>query len=164
MPTITPHSFSAKIYKVGVNPCVKVPFRISEKMKPVKGFIPVNGKIGKFLFKQTLVPVKNSNHRLYVNGPMLKGANIKVGDTVHFTLRQDFTPREKAYPISKEFKNKLEGNKVMAKFKKLTASRQKEIIRYLNNLKTEETLYRNIDKVIVQLKGKKIKMVALRIP
>lgn len=157
------HIFTAKIYKVGINPCVEVPLRISKSMNPVKGFIPVRGKIKNHSFEQTLVPVKNSNYRLYVNGPMLKGAQVVVGETVRFTIQQDTTPGEKKYPMSKAFRGKLEKNKVMADFKRLTPSHQKEIIRYLNNLKTEETLNRNIDKVIAQLKGKKIKMVALRI-
>jgi transcription termination factor Rho len=163
MPKIASYSFSAKIYKVGINPCVKVPFRITKSMTPMKGYIPVKGIIEKHPFRQTLVPVKNSNHRLYVNGPMLKGGHVKVGDTVRFNIRQDFTPDERIYPMSKAFRKKLEEHKVMIEFKKLTPSRQKEVIRYLNNLRTEETLYRNIDKVIAQLKGKKIKMVALRI-
>jgi len=133
-------------------------------MNPTKGFIPVKGIIESFPFKQTLVPVKNSNYRLYVNGPMLKGADVAVGETVHFIIEQDFTPPEKAHPMSKLFRDRLKKNNLHAAFKKLTPSRQKEIIRYLNNIKTEVTLKKNIDKVIAQLQGKKIRMVALRIP
>ena len=38
-------SFDAKIYKVGINPCVDVPLHITGKMIPEKGYIPVKGKI-----------------------------------------------------------------------------------------------------------------------
>jgi len=43
----------------------------------------------------------------------------------------------------------------MPAFKKLTPYRQKEIVRYLGSLKTEEALQRNIEKVIASLKEKK---------
>src|SRR5688572_17393013 len=77
-------SFDAKIYKVGINPCVKVPKKITDQMVPVRGYIPVKGKIERYTFTQTLVPIKDAPFRLYVNGSMLKGADVSVGDTVHF--------------------------------------------------------------------------------
>jgi hypothetical protein len=145
--------FRAKIYKVGINPCVKVPLRISDKMEPVKGYIPIKGKIDKYSFQQTLVPVKNEGYRLYVNGLMLKGGGVSLGDTVDFIIEQDFTPREDAYPMPKELRKALSEHKLLKSFKALTPSRQKEILRYLSFLKTKESLLRNIDKVIDQLKG-----------
>jgi hypothetical protein len=89
--------FKAKIYKVGINPCVKVPLRITKKMVPSKGYIPVRGVIEKHRFMQTLCPVKNAAYRLYVNSPMLKGADVQVGDTVSFTLEQYTRMRKKLY-------------------------------------------------------------------
>ena len=145
-------SFEANIYKAGINPCVDVPLLITKKMVPVKGFIPIKGKIEDHPFQQTLVTVKNSEYRLYVNGPMLKGSNTKSGNTVKFIIEQDFEP--KSIPMPKEFKRKLEANNLTATFKKLTAGRQKEILKYLNFLKTKEALIRNIDKVILSFKKK----------
>jgi hypothetical protein len=146
-------NFIAKIYKVGINPCVKVPLHITARMKPVKGYIPVSGRIEKHPFLQTLVPVKNEGYRLYVNGLMLKGANVKVGDTVKFSIEQDFTPKEESYPMHKLLLKKLRVHKLHDAFRKLTPSRQKEILRYLNYLKTEEAQMRNVEKVIQQLKN-----------
>ncbi len=145
-------SFEANIYLVGINPCVDVPLHITGKMTPVKGYIPVKGKINGHSFHQTLVTVKHAEYRLYVNGPMLKGANTKVGDKVKFIIEQDFEP--KTVPMPRRFKRKLDAAGLTAEFKKLTAGRQKEILKYLNFLKTEEALNRNIDKVIDQLKKK----------
>lgn len=149
-----PFSFSAKIYKVGINPCVKVPAKITDNMKPVKGFIPVKGKIKNHPFKQTLVPIKGEPYRLYVNGPMLKGAGVTTGQTAGFLIEQDFTSRKRDAPMMKVFKKELDHHGLYAEFKKLTLSRQKEILKYLNYLKSEEALSRNIDKVISQLKSK----------
>lgn len=152
-----PFSFAAKIYKVGINPCVKVPAHITDIMTPTKGYIPIKGLIENHLFKQTLVPIKNALYRLYVNGPMLKGANVKLGQTVKFTIEQDFSSRLKDAPMVKALKKKLDDNNLFPAFKKLTPHRQKEILKYLNYLKTAEALTRNIDKVIDQLKNKNAK-------
>jgi len=54
--------FEAKIDKVGINPCVKVPTRITRLMIPEKGYIPIKGKIEKYNFRQTLVPVRDAIH------------------------------------------------------------------------------------------------------
>lgn len=145
-------SFTAIIYKTGINPCVDVPERISTKMAAKKGYIPISGMINGHAFTQTLVPVKNAPYRLFVNGPMLKGAGTKPGDTVKFFIEQDMSPRVEPFPPS--FKKELIANGLFSKFNKLTPARQKEILRYLNNLKTKESLLRNIEKVITQLKAK----------
>ena len=145
-------SFDARIYKVGINPCVKVPKTITHQMIPIKGYIPVKGKIERYNFKQTLVPVKNAPYRLYVNGLMLKGANVGVGDTVHFILEQDLDPRSRKVSMPKYFKPQLEKNGVWTNFKNLTLSRQKEMLKYLSYLKTEASRKRNMEKIISGLK------------
>src|SRR6476646_4096367 len=129
-------SFKAKIYMVGINPCVKVPVRITDKLKATKGYIPVKGKIENHFFQQTLCPVKYEGYRLYVNGPMMKGAGVKLGQTANFIIEQDTLERNKNHPISTEFKKKLEEHDLLRIFQQLSPSRQKEINRYLNNLKT----------------------------
>jgi hypothetical protein len=145
-------SFAAKIYKVGINPCVKVPKTITDQMVPVKGYISVKGKIERYNFKQTLVPIKDAPFRLHVNGPMLKGADVSVGDTVHFTLEQDADQRSRKVSMPKYFKVRLEKNGVWKDFKNLIPSRQKEILKYLSYLKTDESRERNIAKIIGELR------------
>lgn len=146
--------FKAKIYKAGINPCVKVPLYITAKLKATKGYIPIKGKIQDHFFQQTLCPVKNEGYRLYINGPMLKGSGVKVGQTANFIIEQDTLKRNKNIPMPKEFKKKLEEHDLFTAFQKLAPFRQKEILRYLNNLKTEEALTKNIEKMINVLKGK----------
>ena len=150
--------FKAKIYKVGINPCVKVPHRITKTMNPEKGYIPIKGKIENHSFKQTLVPVKGEPYRLFVNGPMLKGANVTLGQTVRFSIEQNFSSRKREFPMVKEFKAALNKHNLFALFKKLTPSRQKEVLKYLNYLKSEEALQRNIKKAIDQLKKRNNKI------
>src|SRR5688572_6900637 len=107
-----PFSFSAKIYKVGINPCVKVPKHITNTMTPLKGYIPVKGKIQNYPFKQTLVPIKGRPFRLYVNRFMLKGGNVSLGQTATFTIEQNFTSRKREFPMMKVFKQELDKNKL----------------------------------------------------
>jgi hypothetical protein len=145
-------SFKATIYKTGINLCVDVPVRITARMKAHKGYIPIKGTINGHDFVQTLVPVKDGPYRLFVNGAMLKGSETKLGDTVHFKIEQDEAERKEAFPPA--FKKALTANKLIAAFGKLTPGRQKEILRYLNQLKTIGSLERNINKVISQLQGK----------
>ena len=151
-------TFKAKIYKVGINPCVKVPHRITKTMKPEKGYIPIKGKIENHSFKQTLVPVKGEPYRLFVNGPMLKGANVKPGQTARFIIEQNFSLRTREFPMLSVFKSELTQHNLFTEFKKLTPSRQKDILKYLNYLKSKEALQRNIKKVIDQLKKKNHKI------
>lgn len=146
-------TFKAKIFKVGINPCVKVPFRITDKMTARKGFIPVKGKINGHEFKQTLVPVKDEQFRLYVNSGMLRGSTTKPGDMASFIIEQgEATTRTKGLmPVALAARLKQEG---LAKaFNQLIPSRQKEIIRYLNLLKTDDTRERNIERIIKLLKN-----------
>lgn len=146
-------SFKSKIYKVGINPCVEVPSKITAKLHPTRGYIRVSGKINKYPFKQTLVPVKGAPYRLFVNGGMLNGSGLKVGDTAHFVLEQDLDLRAREVSMPKEFRKRLQAEGVFVKFSNLTPSRQKEILKYLNYLKSEEARLRNINKVIRQLKS-----------
>jgi hypothetical protein len=148
-------SFEARIYKVGINPCVKVPSGITEKMTATKGYIRIKGKIERHPFTQTLVPVKNSEYRLYVNGPMLKGSQTRLGDTVKFSIEQDHTPWTETITMSPRFRKALQKHGLLNMFKGLIPSRQKEILRYLNYLKTEEARERNMRKVLTQLKTTK---------
>ena len=147
-------SFKAKIYKAGINPCVKVPGRITNRMEPVKGYVAVKGTMDNFPFMQTLVPVRNESYHLHVNRIMLKGTGLSVGSSATFIIEQ--IPAEEKDPVQMPaaLKKKLQDTKLMVAFNQLTPYRQKEILKYLNYLKTEEALNRNIEKVIVQLRGK----------
>lgn len=148
-------TFTANIYKVGINLCVDVPPEVTKHMEARKGYIPITGTINGFPFDQTLVPVKNKPCRLFVNGLMLKGTGARLGDAVYFDIEQDHRPRTAAsLPMPPMFKKRLDEEHLAQAFARLTDYRQKEVLRYLNNLKTEEALVRNIDKVIHQLKKK----------
>lgn len=87
---------------------------------------------------------------------ILKGAKVRLGQTAHFEIEQDHSNRRKKIKMPDQFKKKLEESNLMTPFKKLAPSRQKEIPKYLNYLKVEESLTRNIEKVIRALAGTEI--------
>jgi hypothetical protein len=144
--------FTAIIKKAGINPYVDVPVRISAKLTANRGYIPVKGKINGFDFVQNLVPVKNEPYRLFVNGPMLKGALAETGSTVRFTIEQDPNPEARIPEILPELKKALIQAKCYTIFQEQSAHRKKEVLKYFGSLKTAEAIGRNIKKLLNQLK------------
>ncbi len=145
--------FIAKIYKIGINWAVDVPGEISDQMMPEKGYIRIKGLINGFDFIQTLVPVKNSAYRLYVNLIMMKGGKTALGEVAEFKIEQNFTVVDKMYRMPKLLAAALNQHQLYVQFEQLTPFRRKDILKYLSYVKTEETMIKNIDKVIVQLKN-----------
>lgn len=149
-------SFSAKIYKIGINPYVLLPIQvlkqIFEQSGKDKGPIPVKGKIDGHAFTQTLVKY-SGKWRLYLNTPMRTAAKKETGDTVTITVMYDAAERKT--PDHAGFMVALKKNKeAMEVYKSLAPYLQKEMNRYLHQLKTEASVQRNIEKAIQFLLGK----------
>src|SRR6188768_1813370 len=149
-------SFSAKIQIIDVNPYLLLPSTllkyIFQKAGKDKGAIPVQLKIVGEDFIQNLVKY-SGKWRLYLNGPMRKAAGKDVGDTIEIQI--DFDPRPRTTPIHPKLKKAFIENPTAKKaFEKLSPSRQKEILRYINFLKLEESVDKNIQRAISHLAGK----------
>ena len=153
------HIFSGMVHKIDINPYMEVPDRIIQKLqqdaKIVKGPIPVAGRLRDKLFSTTVVRFRGM-WRLYLNLPMRRDANVEVGDKVNVSIWFDKAPR--TVPAPRKFKMALSKNKgARETFQRLAPSRQKEILRYLNNLKQPAVLERNIEKVIRSLVDRKVR-------
>jgi hypothetical protein len=146
--------FKSKIYKVGINWCVDVPVRITKEIVPEKGYIKIKGQINGFDFSKNLVPVKNKPYRLFVNLIMMKGANTALGKIASFQIEQDLKKVIREYPVPNLLAAQLTKTNLTGDFNKLTPARRKDILKYLNSIKTEETLVKNIGRVIRQLHAK----------
>jgi hypothetical protein len=150
------YSFNAKIQIIGINPYVLLPAAILKKLFSDAGRdkspIPVKGELNGFAYIQTLVKY-SGKWRLYLNGPMLKGADTDVGNMVKVKIA--FDDKERLTPLHSKLEEALNKNKkAKQSFEKLVPYRQKEIVRYINSLKTEESVDRNIKKAIGFLTGK----------
>lgn len=148
------HHFEAKIYKTGINWAVDVPADITDQLKPEKGYIRIKGQINGFDFIQTLVPVKNSPYRLFVNLIMMKGGKTALGQVASFTIEQNEVELVNMYAMPKLLSAILEKENLNEDFNSLSEARKKDILKYLSFIKTEETMMRNINKLIEQFKNK----------
>lgn len=150
-------SFSQKIVKIGINPCVSPPENVLKTIFKAaendSGPIPVRGMLGGTPFKQTLVKY-GGPWRLYINGLMLHDSGYELGDIAKVSLEYD--PVSRVVPMHPKLKAAL--NKKHAArnvFNALAPYRRKEILRYLHTLTTDESLNRNIHAVIGHLMSKK---------
>lgn len=148
--------FKAIIHIIGINPFVFVPDKILKAIFTAagreKGPIPIRGNINGKPYKQTLVKYSNE-WRLYINTTMLKDSPKRIGEKIDVSVMFDNESRNIEMPAA--FSRALKENKEAASaFEKLTPSRKKEIVQYLANLKTTESLERNIIKAIAHLAGK----------
>ena len=83
---------------------------------------------------------------------MLKNSPKRIGETV--TVSVVFDPDERTIPMHLKLQVALENDiKAKAVFDTLTSSLQKEIMRYIHHLKSEDAVDRNVTKAIQFLLG-----------
>lgn len=150
------YAFKASIEIIGINPYVQVPetilAEIFNQAGKNKGHIPITGTINDLPYSQTLVKYSGL-WRLYINTTMLKDSPKRIGENIKVTIQFDSSDRTiQADPkLTEALANSPEAKRV---FDGLSPSMQKEIVRYIANLKTEESIQRNIEKAIDFLLGK----------
>ena len=150
------NKFKATLSLIGINPFVFVPQQILDTIfleaKKNKGPVPVCGTINGKKYNQTLIRY-SGEWRLYINTIMLSDSPKRIGEIIKVTIQFDSKLRT-IIPHTK-LVSALKRNKAAKKnFDSLPPSRQKEIIRYISNLKTEESVTNNIEKAIGFLTGK----------
>jgi hypothetical protein len=155
-------SFSAVIHKEGINPYVDPPLGTGLKIGRGKGVIPVKVLLDGQPFQANLMPLgpqrtkagPGQHHRLYLNGLMRQAVGKDHRDKIRVVLQLDLKPRvEPMNPaLARALKKDPQAQKV---FKGLSPSHQKELKRYLNHLKSQEALHRNVGKVMGYLRNAK---------
>jgi hypothetical protein len=101
-------------------------------------------------FRSTLVPLRSEPTRLYLDRWMRDSAELEVGEWAQNTLKLDLDPRE--LPVPDPLRQALDQNrKAKEAWEALAPSRRREILSYLNFLKTPEALERNVRKTIDDL-------------
>ena len=152
--------FSAVIIKIRaagpepLNPCVVVPASIVAVLRRESGknqSLPVRATVRGKTFEANVMLYLGA-WRLYLNGATRRAAGVDAGDRVSVGLRHDPVPRRQKVP--KVFAAALARDARARKaFGALAPSRQKELLRYLNSLKREESVQRNLAKMLRYLKG-----------
>ena len=149
-------AFKANLEIIGINPFVFVPEQILAQIfidaKKGKGQIPVCGAVNGKDYIQTLLRYKG-DWRLYINTTMLKDSPKRIGELIEITIIYD--PKDRSIQPHPKLTKALKENKEAKKvFDKLSPSKQKEIVRYISFLKSEESIRVNIEKAIGFLTGK----------
>lgn len=149
-------TFTAQLHIIGINPFVFVPdvilAAIFKDAGKDKGHIPIHGTINGKEYQQTLVRY-SGEWRLYINTIMLKDSPKRIGEIIEVTVA--FDPKDRTIEQHPLLTKALQQNKQAKKvFDGLPLSRRKEIVRYIGNLKTKESITKNIEKAIRFLEGK----------
>ncbi|HOX81833.1 MAG TPA: YdeI/OmpD-associated family protein [Chryseolinea sp.] len=152
----TEYSFSAEIKIIGINPYVSISEKILKALfkdaNKSKGAIPISGTINEIPYLQTLVKYAGE-WRLYINTTMLKDSPKRIGEIIKVKI--SFDSKERIIKVHPLLKKALEKNKTAkAVFENISPSSQKEIVRYISNLKTEKSIQTNVTKAISFLLGK----------
>ncbi|GAA4166691.1 YdeI/OmpD-associated family protein [Chryseobacterium ginsenosidimutans] len=147
--------FTATLEIIGINPFVFVPEeilnQIFERSGKNKSPIPVKGTVNGKEFKQNLMKYLGE-WRLYINLTMLKNSPKRVGEIIEVFV--EFDDSDRSISIHPQLERAIKESSVAsANFENLIPSRKLELIRYINNLKTEESIKRNIEKIIRHLHG-----------
>jgi hypothetical protein len=148
-------AFLTSIRLLGINPYVAVPARerkaIFQAAGRERGPIPVRGRIDQTPFVQTFVKYQGE-WRLYLNTPVRRAAGKDVGDRVRVEVEFDPVPRREPMPPALR-RALAQEPAAKSAFQALSASRKKEICRYINGLKTEPSRERNVRMVLQHLSG-----------
>ena len=150
------HQFKATLEIIVGNPYVLIPSTILDEIFQAanqnKRPIPVRGTINGKPYQQTLVKYSGA-WRLYINLKMLKNSPKRIGEVIEVTIEIDPSDRT-ITPPTKWTKALADNQEAKQVFDGLSPSRQKEIVRYIANLKTEKSVDRNVIRAINFLLGK----------
>ena len=149
------HSFSADLDIVAGNPFVFVPQDILEvlfeRAGKSKGPIPIRGFVNRTPFQQTLVRFRGA-WRLYINMTMLPDSPRRVGERLDLSIA--FDPSDRTIEPHPLWVTALEEDDAARRvYDGLPPSRRKEIIRYISQLKTDESVRRSVSRAIKFLHG-----------
>jgi hypothetical protein len=142
--------FKTRIRIVGVNQYVLVPQAVVDDIfrqaGQDQGPIPIEGQLDGKPFTQMLVKY-GGRWRVYLSKPIRKAAGKDVGDRVEVHLAYDGVDRP--VPMHPKLADALSGNeRARSAFEALSPSRQKEILRYINGLKQESSIDKNVGMTI----------------
>ncbi|WP_404985964.1 YdeI/OmpD-associated family protein [Chryseobacterium sp. M5] len=149
------NKFTAKLEIIGINPFVFLPDKVLNEIFETSGKnkspIPVKGTVNGKEFRQNLMKYLGE-WRLYINLTMLKDSPKRIGEMLEIFV--EFDNSDRTISIHPDLEKAIKENPVILQnFENLIPSRRLELVRYINNLKTEASIQRNIEKIIRHLTG-----------
>jgi hypothetical protein len=158
-PAGRPLVLRAVVELTGVNPYVRVGSDQSALLKagwrrPMPVVVRINGAPHK-LWRTNMMPVGKGAFNLYFHGEMRTASQTAVGDIVALELWFDEEYVDgPQHPLPPWFQTALDLNgAARANWERLPPSRQKELLRYFDRLKSAEAIERNMNAVLHVLAG-----------
>ena len=149
--------FTQRIAIRGINPYVLVSAKLAEQLrsgwrKPLPVRVSINGR-PRSPARVNLMPTGDGRFYLYLNGPLRAASATAVGDRVTAQVAFDASYRggpTHAFPPALERALRARP-KIARAWEQLTPSHQKELLRYLAGLRTEQARERNVVKLLAAL-------------
>ena len=155
-------TFKATIKIRGINPYILVNAKRAESIKPsntlwrkpMPVLIQVNSKPSK-PWPINMIPVGDGSYYLYLHETVRNASRTKVGDIVTVQIKfNEMYHNGPQHEMPKWFAKPLFMNKIaLHTWNNLSPSRQKEMLRYFDGLKTLEAQKRNAKRAIEVLSG-----------
>lgn len=159
-------NFRAKIELRGINPYVLVSRARAGRIKadwkkPMPVLVQVNGQPDP-AWRVNMMPAGDGSFYLYLDGVVRKASGTDVGDRVEVSIVFDAAYRSgPQHDMPPEFAVRLENDPAAkARWDGLSPSLQKEILRYLANLKSDAARQRNVERAMAVLGGAKDRFLA----
>jgi PAS domain-containing protein len=139
----TQHTFTARLQTVSMGVpfhVVIVPAAVSASLGT--GRVHVVGTVNGAHLQTSLTPVEGGGHRLFLNRRVREAAGLAPGDRLKVVLERDVAPREE--PIPDDLADALREAGVLDAFQRLARSTRNEIIRWIEDARTEPTREKRI--------------------
>jgi hypothetical protein len=157
---------SAKISVRGINPYVLVSAEQARRLKPdwrraLPVILRIAGLPGQH-WSTNLMPVGDGSFYLYLHEQMRRAAAAGIGDRIRAELQFNAAYRGgPTHSMPKWFKDALRrAPSALRNWRRLSPSRQKEILRYFASLKSEAAQIRNLDRAMGVLSGRRARFMA----
>jgi hypothetical protein len=151
--------FRARIGIKGINPFILVSARRAAQLRsgwrrPLPVRVQINER-PRTPWRINLMPVGNGSFYLYLHASVRTSSGTGVGDVVRVALAFDREYRGgPVHAMPASFSAGLRGDpRARRGWNALSPSRQKEILRYFNGLKTDAARQRNVERALRVLAG-----------
>jgi hypothetical protein len=158
--------FTSTIKKRGINPYVLVSAELATQLrenwrKPLPVLVQVNST-PEPPWRINMMPAGDGSFYLYLSGNVLKASSTQVGSIVEVKLQFDANYKPgPTHPMPTWFGEALEQNQLAQQgWDELIPSLQKEILRYMDRLKSIEAQSRNTQLAMHVLSGGKGRFLA----
>jgi hypothetical protein len=140
--------FAGSIYKVGVIRYVDVPREVSKKFGG-GAHVPVAGTVEGVPVRTTLVSRGKGAYRMAIHGTIRKKLRADCGAVVDIAIQLDEESREPELPpaLALALRN---APKAQRRFRALTTALRRQIVRYLTDVKSQETLERRVSRLVAR--------------